>query len=62
MVNVDRRIAAIRRHAIQIRNGERPQDIRILCPVRAGGAYCQWVAGHYGACQLGRFNAQMSLR
>lgn len=62
MINIDRRIAAIRRHAIQIHNGERPQDIRILCPVRAGGAWCQWVAGHPGACLLGRWSAQRSFR
>lgn len=62
MINIDRRRAAIRRHAIQIHRGERPQDVRILCPVHAGGAFCQWVAGHYGACALGRFHDQSSFR
>ena len=52
---------AIRRRALRIRHQELPQDIRILCPVSADGAWCQWVAGHYGACVLGRQHSQRVL-
>lgn len=53
--------AGIRRHALAIHRGGAAQDMRILCPVGAGSDYCQWVAGHYGACVLGRWGGQRRL-
>lgn len=40
--------------------GVLPQDSEVLCPVNDGmGYYCQWVAGHYGGCVLGREGRQL---
>ena len=48
------------RRALRIhRDPSAPQDIDILCPIYADGMWCQWVAGHYGGCVLGRANRQM---
>ena len=52
----------LRRRALAITRGQVAQDIDILCPVESGGYYCQWVAGHYGACVLGRGQAQIGRR
>lgn len=41
-----------------IHRGPRRQNVNVLCPVKAGGAYCQWVAGHPGSCNLGRLHRQ----
>lgn len=62
MIDYEKRRVAIRRRALRIHNGEARQDIRVLCPMNAGGWFCQWVAGHYGGCVLGRSQAQRDLR
>ena len=52
----------IRRRAHLIdRDMREPQNIRILCPHKEGGLYCQWVAGHYGDCVGSRYGPQQRL-
>jgi hypothetical protein len=53
---------AIRERSLKIYNGEEGQDSKILCPANYGGYYCQWVAGHYGGCVLGREHPQTRYR
>lgn len=54
---------AINERAWAIHNdSRRDQDTRILCPVRADGYYCCWVAGHYGGHNLGRAVRQSRYR
>jgi hypothetical protein len=54
--------SAIRKRSLKIYNGEEGQDMKILCPANYGGYYCQWVAGHYGGCVLGREHPQTRYR
>jgi len=54
--------AGIAREARRIdRDSMAQQNIRILCPRRHEGLWCQWVAGHYGECVGSRYGPQQRL-